>query len=225
MYPYPTSVEAPYPHRLQLPGRLLFEGGSPPSAGRHVAGAGTGNPRLAPGRSLLPHGERGGGAVVPMPHGVEPTSVSALLLRLPSRGQRRLKQRLALIRDVEEGLPAREALRRSALNVTERSVEDLVARFRREGLEGLVDRRLLRRVPGRNPRTVRTPLVETIVRRVATQVTENDESGRERPRLTAVRRSVAAQLEVHGLPVPSASTIRRILSMSSEDVSRDEVQP
>src|SRR5690606_20248291 len=121
------------------------------------------------------------------------------LFGLTPLGRRRLRMRLSLLLQVEGGAPLSTALRESRLNITLRSAQLLVRSYRRHGLDALVDGRSVSRVPGRNPRTARTPVVESLIRRLLT-------NGVAQPR--GIQRALAPVCASLGLSVPSASTIR-----------------
>lgn len=139
----------------------------------------------------------------------------AFLAGLTALGLRRLRCRLRLLLQIEAGVPLPAALRESGLNITLRSAGLLVRNYRGHGLSALVDGRSLSSVPGRNPRTARTPIVENLIRRLL-------ERGLARPR--GIQRAIAPICEAHDLPVPSASTIRRVIE-SVRDTGNDSVEP
>jgi transposase len=127
------------------------------------------------------------------------------LPKLTTQGRARVARRLLFIVQVGQGLSIPEALRRARLNITERSARQLLHAYRRDGDSALIDRRSLVDVPARNPRRTRTEEVERIVRSLST------ESGHRIAQITRLARVECLRL---GLPIPSQSTVRRILGGS-----------
>jgi hypothetical protein len=131
----------------------------------------------------------------------------AELPELTPRGRVRFERRLSLVRLVESGASIRDALRLSKLNVTERTAVRLLRHFNRIGPSALVDRRLLSQVDGRNPRRARTPALEAIVLRLWKET---------RSGTAGLCDEVSRACQREGVPVPSRSTIRRIVAALRE---------
>lgn len=124
------------------------------------------------------------------------------VLALPERARTRLRRRITAVLYILAGVPVSDALHQAKVNVTERRALQLVAAYRAAGTTALIDRRLLPRVPGRNPRRVRTEEVENIVREVLHETSVSS---------TRLIRRVQEECAVAGMPVPSPATIRRII--------------
>ena len=126
-----------------------------------------------------------------------------LLAGMTEWGRARLLRRLRFLELVEEGVEISEALRRARLNISTRSAQLLLRRVETEGMLALPDGRSFSRVEGRNPRTVRTPQVEALVRGLVAKGVSG---------VRPIQRAVAPVCAVLGLPAPSPSTIRRIVA-------------
>lgn len=93
--------------------------------------------------------------------------------------------------------------------LSERGARHLLRQYRQRGLAALLDRRLRPDVDGRNPRRARTPEVEDLVRQVWTDGLKDDMPAT--AGVGAVTRVVVKKC-VLGTPVPSESTVRRIIT-------------
>lgn len=127
----------------------------------------------------------------------------AELPELTPRGRARLERRWSFVRLVESGASIRDALRLSKLNVTERTAVELLRHFKRVGPSALVDRRLLSQVAGRNLRRARTPALEAIVFHLLRET---------RSSTAGLCDEVSLICQREGVPVPSRSTIRRVVT-------------
>jgi hypothetical protein len=132
---------------------------------------------------------------------------------ITEKGRRKLKKRLMFVSFLESGVPVKEALQRSGLNMKPRSVRHFLEEYRERGWDALLDRRTLKYLEGRNRRTVRTPPVDAIIKG---QWVEGLVEGM--PAIegdNAVARRVRETCGAADLPVPSDATVRRALAEES----------